>query len=51
VVLLTEWNLYRGMDMQRAGAIMRNRTFIDLRNVHERDAMESLGFAYHCVGR
>lgn len=51
VVLMTEWNLYRGMDMQRAGAVMRHRTFIDLRNVHERDAMEALGFSYHCVGR
>ena len=51
VVLMTEWNLYRGMDMQRAGSLMRKRTFIDLRNVHERDAMEAMGFAYHCVGR
>lgn len=51
VVLLTEWNLYRGMDMQRAAAAMRRKIFIDLRNVHERDAMEALGFHYHCIGR
>ena len=51
VVLLTEWNVYRGIDMNRGKAKMRTPTFIDLRNVYERDRMEELGFSYHCIGR
>jgi UDPglucose 6-dehydrogenase len=51
VVLLTEWNLYRGMDLARAGALMRNRVLVDLRNVYEREMVERAGFRYVCVGR
>lgn len=51
VVLLTEWNLYRGMDLARAGALMRNRVMVDLRNVYERELVERAGFRYVCVGR
>jgi UDPglucose 6-dehydrogenase len=51
LVIMTEWNLYRGMDLERAGAAMRARVLIDLRNVHEREATELRGFEYHCVGR
>lgn len=51
VVLLTEWNLYRGMDLARAGALMRQRLLIDLRNVYERELVERAGFRYVCVGR
>ena len=51
VVLLTEWNVYRGIDMLRGKAAMRTPVFVDLRNVYERSRMEELGFSYHCVGR
>jgi UDPglucose 6-dehydrogenase len=51
VVLLTEWNVYRGIDMQRGKSKMKNPTFVDLRNVYERARMEELGFSYYCVGR
>lgn len=51
VVLLTEWNLYRGMDLARAGALMRDRVMVDLRNVYERELVERAGFRYVCVGR
>jgi UDPglucose 6-dehydrogenase len=51
VVLMTEWNLYRGMDLERAGQQMRSRVLIDLRNVYERESIESKGFSYSCVGR
>jgi len=51
VVLLTEWNQYRGIDLARLKAQMRGAVFVDLRNVYERDAMEARGFSYHCVGR
>lgn len=51
VVLLTEWNAYRGLDLARAAQAMRERVFIDLRNVYERELMEAHGFRYHCIGR
>ena len=51
VVLLTEWNVYRGLDLARAGKVMRDRVFIDLRNVYEQESMAAHGFRYFCVGR
>ena len=51
VVLLTEWNAYRGMDLARIRQLMRGNVFLDLRNVYEPDAMRAAGFEYHCVGR
>ncbi len=51
VVLLTEWNAYRGLDFDRLKAQMRGRVFIDLRNIYEPEHMRAAGFDYHCVGR
>ena len=51
VVLMTEWNAYRGLDLGRARALMRAPVFVDLRNVYERELMESHGFRYYSVGR
>ena len=51
VVLMTEWNQYRGLDMARLRDLMRGDVFVDLRNVYEREAMCEAGFDYHCVGR
>jgi UDPglucose 6-dehydrogenase len=50
-VLLTEWNVYRGLDMEEVRARMAGRVFVDLRNVYEPAAMRAAGFEYHCVGR
>ncbi|MEQ8517072.1 MAG: UDP-glucose/GDP-mannose dehydrogenase family protein [Chromatocurvus sp.] len=51
VVLMTEWNQYRGLDMSRVRSLMRGNVFVDLRNVYERETMEASGFAYTAVGR
>ncbi len=51
VVLLTEWNAYRGLDLERVRKAMRGNVFVDLRNVYERATLEGLGFSYHSVGR
>ena len=51
VVLMTEWNVYRGLDLKRAGALMKDKVFVDLRNVYERATMEAEGFKYASVGR
>lgn len=51
VVLLTEWNEYRGLDLKRIKNAMRSNRFIDLRNVYVPAQMQMEGFDYHCVGR
>ena len=50
-VLMTEWNAYRGMDLDRVKKTMRGNVFIDLRNVYEPELMRGAGFNYVCVGR
>ncbi|MBT8139103.1 MAG: UDP-glucose 6-dehydrogenase, partial [Gammaproteobacteria bacterium] len=51
VVLMTEWNEYRNLDLPRIKQVMRGNAFIDLRNVYERSSLEQLGFTYAAVGR
>ncbi|HOI95207.1 MAG TPA: UDP-glucose/GDP-mannose dehydrogenase family protein [Syntrophobacter fumaroxidans] len=51
VVLLTEWNEYRALDLMRIKQSLKQPIFIDLRNVYRPKAMAQLGFAYHSVGR
>ncbi len=51
VILMTEWNAYRGLDLRRILETMAGETFIDLRNVYEPGLMQEIGFNYTCVGR
>ena len=51
VVLMTEWNMYRNLDMDVIKEKLNQPVFIDLRNVYEPETMKSLGFDYHCIGR
>ena len=51
VVLMTEWNQYRGLDLEKVKNSMKGNVFLDLRNVYEKKTMEQAGFNYHCVGR
>jgi UDPglucose 6-dehydrogenase len=51
VVLMTEWNQYRGLDLKALRAAMRGDVFVDLRNVYERPLMERAGLRYTSVGR
>ena len=51
LVILTEWNAYRAMDMDRLGEAMSGRLIIDMRNVYRLDDMRGKGFRYVSVGR
>jgi UDPglucose 6-dehydrogenase len=51
VVLMTEWNEYRGLDLKRIRDLMKGDVFVDLRNVYERAPLCEHGFTYSCVGR
>lgn len=51
IVLMTEWNEYRALDLERIKALLKQPVFVDLRNVYEPDKMKEAGFRYYSVGR
>ncbi len=51
LVLMTEWNQFRNLDLDRIKAGLRSPVFVDLRNVYEPARMAALGFTYISVGR
>ncbi len=51
LVLITEWNRFRRLDMERIKGLLQEPIFIDLRNVYEPHHMRELGFTYCGVGR
>ncbi len=51
VILMTEWNAYRGLDLEKVRSNMQGNVFVDLRNVYEPEHMRAAGFDYFCVGR
>jgi UDPglucose 6-dehydrogenase len=51
LVLATEWNAFRALDLERMGNAMRSKTMIDLRNVYEPAEMRRAGWSYASVGR
>jgi len=51
LVLATEWNQFRRLDLQRIKTLLKTPVFIDLRNVYDPDQMKRLGFNYCGVGR
>ena len=51
LVLMTEWNQFRNLDLDRIKAALKSPVFVDLRNVYEPSRMASLGFQYTSVGR
>jgi UDPglucose 6-dehydrogenase len=51
LVILTEWNQFRSLDLDRLKAALRRPLVVDLRNVYEPERMRQAGFEYECVGR
>ena len=51
LVIITEWEAFRALDLTRVRASMREPVVVDLRNIYRPDEMAALGFAYHSVGR
>lgn len=51
VVLLTEWNEFRNLDLETLKSLMSSPTLFDLRNIYEPEIARSLGFTYVGVGR
>jgi UDPglucose 6-dehydrogenase len=51
IVVVTEWNQFRSLDLSRIKTSMRTANLIDLRNIYEPDAVRNLGFSYLSIGR
>jgi len=51
LVLVTEWNAFRSLDLARIRAAMKTPVFVDLRNVYRPREVEAAGLVYHSVGR
>ena len=51
VAIVTEWDAFRALDLERLGALMRTRCLVDLRNIYQPEDAAQAGFAYTSVGR
>jgi UDPglucose 6-dehydrogenase len=51
LVLVTEWNQFRMLDLERIKGLLRSPVVVDLRNVYDPAAMRRAGFRYTSVGR
>jgi UDPglucose 6-dehydrogenase len=51
LVLVTEWNEFRALDLARLKSTMDTPVFVDLRNVYRAPEVEAHGFTYHGVGK
>lgn len=51
LVIATEWNEFRALDLARLGSLLKTKALIDLRNVYEPAEIRAAGWAYTGVGR
>jgi UDPglucose 6-dehydrogenase len=51
IALVTEWDAYRALDLERLHRVMKHAVLIDFRNVYTRAEAEAAGFIFHCVGK
>jgi len=51
LVLLTEWNEFRALDLARVGRLLKQPLVVDLRNIYRPDEMEAAGLSYVSIGR
>jgi len=51
VVILTEWNEFRALDMDRMKGLLKRPLMVDLRNIYRPSQMAADGFVYVSVGR
>lgn len=51
VVIITEWNEFRLLDLKRVKSLMKRPVMVDLRNIYNPSEMVAAGFHYTCIGR
>jgi UDPglucose 6-dehydrogenase len=51
LVIVTEWDEFRALDLEKLAESMRGKVLVDLRNVYDREECERAGLSYQGVGR
>lgn len=51
VVIVTEWNQFRNLDLNKLKKLVKDRIFFDLRNIYDPDKLIKMGFDYYCIGK
>jgi UDPglucose 6-dehydrogenase len=51
VVIVTEWDQFRALDLDRVMRLMRTPTVVDLRNIYRPEDLVKRGFSYLSIGR
>jgi UDPglucose 6-dehydrogenase len=51
LVILTEWNEFRALDLERAAAMMKGKIICDFRNIYKPEEAIKAGFSYTSIGR
>ena len=51
LVIITEWDEFRALDMRRVKTALKAPNVIDLRNIYQPDTMRAAGFNYSSIGR
>ena len=51
LIIITEWNQFRMLDLGRVRSLLARPVIVDLRNIYEPEPVRDAGFDYYCVGR
>ena len=51
LVIVTEWDIFRALDLERILSLMTGNVMVDLRNIYNAGDMREIGFSYTSVGR
>jgi len=51
MIIVTEWNQFRSLDMERIRSSLKQPVVVDLRNLYDPKRMKDQGFQYSSVGR
>ncbi len=51
LVIVTEWNEFRRLDLERIRELLKNPVLIDMKNIYSPEQVRALGFRYVGVGR
>ncbi|MGD0418431.1 MAG: UDP-glucose/GDP-mannose dehydrogenase family protein [Xanthobacteraceae bacterium] len=51
LVIATEWDEFRALDLERLRKLMKHPVIVDLRNIYPPEEISRFGFDYSCVGR
>lgn len=51
LVIITEWNEFRALDLEKLGGLMKSKRIVDMRNIYKVKDMKSSGFHYVSIGR